>query len=811
MLVLAALASACSSDADDQTGEALARPVADCDATAAGVVERLVEFASPFQDLAPEEFLAQPELDGIEDYRSDVAGMLINEDCNAEVFEGLLDTRLQALRGESLLIDFLVGAIRSDPAERETRDVVVEPGDDLAGVLGSLGGGSTVTLTSGVHEVDETLLVQVDLVLIGESRERTEIRSSAGDAAIAVFGDGQLDLRQLSLLHVGSKRSSGVLSFAAPVAVADARVSGAVADDDGIGGVGLLLSAAQIIDADGDALGTGNQVPSARIVDSEIIDNDFAGVVIAGSLEAAVEGNVASDNGGCGVCFFDGATGFAQANTIANNEIGVQISEGAVPDVASNLIEANTIAGVLIDGDGAAAVFDNDIAGNGEAGVDVQGSGEPLISDNRFASQPFSLSLRGTTRATAQNNDFVGGEVGLLVGEQATPTAIGNVFRDQSLAALQHEGGSAGEFTDNAVEVTPDGDAASGVGVIVRGQATPAHRDLVVSGGAVGVFAGEQSEPQFKGARLRAQQVGLQVDDIAAPVVSDSVITSSLTSGVIWAGEAGGELTTSKISDPPEIVVQIGGTSTPSITANGLEGGGTGVLVVDAAMPLITQNEFRGQEFAIGVSGVAAPSIRANEIVGASQVAVSFEDESSGELADNRIIETPLVGVRVTGSSTATISENQLAALRTETPGDGRAVGLLFDDAASGDAEANVIVGFAIGIQVSGASKPAIRANNVDGASVGVVGVLYSDEAAGAALENTTVNQPIGFQASADTSPKWTSNTVENATAAAYLLQGTARPVLDQNNCPNLVAAGIAVLEQASPLLGSNDCPLVRQ
>ena len=809
LIVLVAVVAACSSEPNDQQAS---DPVASCDTTAERVVDLLVDFVSPYRDLTPEAFLAESELDGLEEFRTEVAGLLVNENCNAEVFDSLLDDRLQALTGENLLTDFLVSTIRSNPKQRTTRNVVVEPTDDLVAVLASLDQGSTITLAAGTHDVSETLLVQVGITVQGVSRDDTTISSTAGDAAIAVFGDGALDLRDLTLRHVGPKRSSGILTFAAPVEVRNARVTGAVADEDGVGGVGLLLSASQILDADGETLGTGDGALSAIVTDTEVAGNGFAGIVLAGGLQGALDGNVVTGNGGCGICFFDGATGFARGNIIEGNQIGVQISEGAAPDIAQNTVQANEIAGVLIDGDAAPAVFDNDIAQNGEAGVDVQGAGEPLISDNRFGAQPFSLSLRGATMATAQNNTFVGGEVGLLVSEQANPSATGNQFQHLSLAGMQHEGDSTGTFADNAVLADGDGaEIPAGVGVIVRGSAAPLHTNLSVEGGTVGVFAGEQAVPQFVGAALTGQVVGLQVGDGAAPTVTDADIASSKTSGVIWADDGAGSLLNSAITDPPEIALQLGGDTVVHIRGNEVDGGGTAALVVESATPLLEDNLFSGQEFGIGVSGQARPTMRGNEITGATQVAVSFEDESGGELIANRLTDIPLVGIRATGSSEVVITNNTLAASLTPVPGDGRAVGMLFDDSATGTVSSNSVLGFAIGAQVSGTATPTLTLNTVDGASVGVAGFLYSDQASGEASENTSVNQPIGFQASANASPVWRDNTVTSAAAAAFLLQGEATPALEGNSCPELVATGIAVLERAAPELTSNDCPVVRQ
>ena len=219
----------------------------ECRSGAQQVTARLETFVGSLGDISPQDFLAQEKIKGLAGFQNDVAQIIAeiaNQNstlCDLDGLQALVDEELAQLDNQSLLSSYLVSTIRFG-GTRERSDVLAGPDDDFDAILGLLDNGSSITLTAGTYAFDTSLLIQRDLTIVGDDVASTIIQSTAADAAIAVFGEGKLTLRDLTVQHVGESSSSVILAFGAPIDIEDVMVSGGRGDEDTGGGNGILLS-----------------------------------------------------------------------------------------------------------------------------------------------------------------------------------------------------------------------------------------------------------------------------------------------------------------------------------------------------------------------------------------------------------------------------------------------------------------------------------------------------------------------------------------------------------------------------------------
>jgi len=818
LLSCATLAAGCSGSGAPQESA-----TSSCQASAIEIVERFDEFLLPHRGLGPEEFLAQPSLDGLEGFQDDIASMVQqvsgdpNDDCTERDLQDQVDLALQNYAGDGLLNRYLVGTLRQGVAP-ETRDIMVTPDDDLLAVLPLLGPGSSVRFSEGTFELDATLLIQSQLIIVGAGREETILNSSAEAAAIAVLGEGELVMNDMTVRHVGDNPASVLIAFDAPIELVGVGISGAVADGDGAGGSGVVLTGASDVVE-------GQLLPSASVLvtidDGVISNNNSAGIAVTAALAPTILNSAISANEQCGICYFDTAKGTVQSTTFDSNQVGVQTSGASSPQVSKSNFFNSGAAGMLIEATSTPTVIGNAFEGEQVVGIDVQGEAAPTLTLNRFGAHAVSLSLRGASTANVDNNTIEGGDVGVLVGGTANPVLSLNEVVETTTAAILHTNDSFGQ--DQGSRLRP----ADGAGVVIENSAAPAYSDLLIEGGIVGVIFSDQAGGSVSASSFIGQAVGVEVGDDAAPEIRENLFRGSTEAGVIFSGQSDPVLQSNRIEAPDAIGIQLGGSGAPAVVENTVDGGDTGMLVIDSSQAVISANVLSGQSFGIGVSGSAAPLIEDNEISDATGGALSFDDHASGEVRNNMIADAGVVGIRVGGQAAPELTANTLFALiaasepasdqsgsdTNEEPVTLDAViqsgaGILYVDDAAGEAGMNQVFGFVIGIQVSDQASPDLLTNRVDGVGVGGVGILYGVDGAGTARDNLAINQQLGFQISDSAFPELADNTVESASVAGFLIQGEAAPELSGNECST--EPGIVVLEEAEPVLGDNACLVTR-
>ena len=267
----------------------------------------------------------------------DVRGYASRRECDPERFQSELTEGLTGLSAGGPVARAVLLQLQadSDPAARPATPAPLQPGADVAAAVAAAPSGATVQLAAGTFELSDTLALLRGVTLRGAGRDATVLQTGAAGGALLVLTGEPVGVQDLTLRRSGEV--SGPVVSAAPVAaleLANARVAGARADADGLGGVGILMSAGS-----GGQTGPTRRV-SLRVTDSEILDNAVAGVVVAGEHRAEFTRTVVERSGQCGVCYLDTSDGVVRQSRFSDNAAGVVAGGDAKPK-----IEVSTVTG----------------------------------------------------------------------------------------------------------------------------------------------------------------------------------------------------------------------------------------------------------------------------------------------------------------------------------------------------------------------------------------------------------------------------------------------------------------------------------
>jgi hypothetical protein len=410
MTAVAVLVTGCGGGPSDEelARDADARRAADCSAAVEsllGVTQRYLDTiegtSAPATDAGsgtPAQPTGTPDPAAEEQRFSDALGNIRGYageiGCDPQEFQaGLADGLAKLATGgpvaRAVLLQLQADAV---PGRRAPRGPI-EPADDLAAVVAGAASSTVLELAAGTFELPDTLVLLRGVTLRGAGREATVLRSAAAGGVVLLLTGEDVALEGLGVERVGD--GPGPVISAAPTAtltVSAVRVTGARADAEGLGGVGILMAA-----------GAGGQTgparrTSLRLTDSDLRDNAVAGVVVAGEHRAEVLRTTVTRSGQCGVCFLDTSDGVVRESTFTGSVAGVVAAGDARPSV-----QASTIVG-------------------GEIGIQAGDRAAPAVQDTTIrGSARAALLWTDTATGRLDGNRCVDVEFGIVVGPQAAP------------------------------------------------------------------------------------------------------------------------------------------------------------------------------------------------------------------------------------------------------------------------------------------------------------------------------------------------------------------------------------------------------
>lgn len=419
-LLLAALLTACGSGGEpaDVAASTTSRTAEDCTA----VASTLVTTASRYLDGVEASSSAglqegsgpEPDADGspgaVEQAQqeftqalSDLRSYAADLGCDPASFRDEVAAGLQGLTAGGPVANAVLLQLRADADPAAARRTgPVSPSDDLAAAVAAAAAGATVELGPGEHRLTETLALLRGITLRGAGRDATTVTTGAPGGVVLVLTAEPVTLDGLTLSRPPD--APGSVVSAAPVAtlsISGSRITGATADAEGDGGIGVLLAA-----------GPGGQAgltrrTTLRFTDSEASDNGVAGVVAGGEHRVEVSGSTVARNGQCGLCFLATSDGTVTGSTLEGNTAGLVAAGDARPVLSGTRLVGGDVA-VQALGRAAPQVEAADVSGSARAAF--------LFGDDSAG------AVRGTTCREVP--------VGVVVGPAAAPVLEGNTGCD---------------------------------------------------------------------------------------------------------------------------------------------------------------------------------------------------------------------------------------------------------------------------------------------------------------------------------------------------------------------------------------------
>jgi parallel beta-helix repeat protein len=333
---------------------------------------------------------------------SSARGRLAQSGCDIAAFQEAMQSGLQAVKSRGAIATAVLAQLRvSMSGQLSPRPVTrtATPTDDLSTLLAQLPDSSTLVLGKGSYRLPDTLVLLRSITIRGAGPDATILVSEAPQASVLVMTDKQVSLSRLAIRRNGATPGSVVMTGpSARLALRSVSVSGARADTDGAGGVGVLLTAV------GSAVANAGTTFTA--VDSTFTDNDAAGVAAGGTHRIAITRSTFQRNRQCGVCYLGSSVGTVSGDTFTGNAVGI-----VVASPAADVIHGNTING-------------------GDIGIQATGESKPVITGN---------TISGTARAAmvfvndasgrVDGNDCSGDRTGIAVARTAYPTVATNSCR----------------------------------------------------------------------------------------------------------------------------------------------------------------------------------------------------------------------------------------------------------------------------------------------------------------------------------------------------------------------------------------------
>jgi hypothetical protein len=463
MLAVAATVLACS-DAADPVAESEALRQQQCDQETVALAETVSFLASLHADLAAADHLAGEVPQGgpaLQEALVSQAGRVAGLGCERTAIR----SRLLAATTSTMLPDPIAAAVGAELAagllgEEPPSGIerTVTPDDDLARIVAAAPAGSVLTLAAGDHQPSETVRMVRDVELRGAGRDTTTVTVDAATSALVVQAPARVEITDLALVQAASETVAVVQLPPTGAVLEGVRITGGSIDEDGSGGSGVVITAGPEQDGVPGPLAAfgGSGLDATRLLDVEVADNAGPGIVVAGAAQPRIVRAEVRDNGICGVCYLDRASGVLIDSMVAGSEIGVLVSGTAAPRLTRTRLVGNLDAGLVLEDRAGGRYLDVRLEGNGERGVlvtdDADGWFEDLVAVDNGA-----LGIAVTDRATAQllRAQVTGSEHALWVESESSVVSDDGRYADSIEVAVVVRGSARLTGSGNRCEGSP--------------------------------------------------------------------------------------------------------------------------------------------------------------------------------------------------------------------------------------------------------------------------------------------------------------------------------------------------------------------
>ena len=395
---------------------------------------------------------------------------------------------------------------------------------DVQGLLDAVTQGGDVSLKRGAYRLATPLDLNADVTLVGQGMNQTVLFSEA-PADTVVAHQWQVELRDLTVVHVGGAFARTLVADGTTLTLTNVRLSGAKRDD----------SQAEF----GSGLWAQNGA-TATLEGSELSGNAF-GLYVSDTAQVQASTSQFNHNTSNGAYFKDSASGTITDSSLDFNTVhGLAVAGSASPIVTKSHLRHNGQRGATLYGQSSATLTDDLIEANGYQGIGVQDDATPSLSGNTIqANVESGITYFGSSAGSAENNLVQRNlKSGVSVTQSASPTLSGNTVVGNRENGLSFSDQSQATATGNHIRLNGN------PGIAAWGDARlTASENVVERNKQSGIVLAERTTGELSGNTSQDNAYyGLIVTGQAAPVVSGNTVSGNGRGGIFYKEGAGGTL-----------------------------------------------------------------------------------------------------------------------------------------------------------------------------------------------------------------------------------------------------------------------------
>lgn len=317
--------------------------------------------------------------------------------------------------------------------ERKFYDYIDVTGkvEELYNAIQNICDGGIVKLDAGSYYLENRLIIEKSLTLIGKGIDNTILIITDDDGAVLFEGNYNWIVRDIHFeCNISSCQTNFVTFIGGTFCLQNCSflgnnipVNNSKDDEEENNSSGVLVfgeSSGMIRGSKFFHNDIGINVSGKAVVsifNNESVSNNY-GVVISNKAHGFLESNRFNKNSIVGIKYKDSASGIARNNEcIKNGSYGIKISNEAHPNIENNFCNYNQFHGIIYSHDAFGNAINNKCEYNGSSGIEISDSAYPILENNNCIKNVNGIVYKSNSKGIAFNNNcFENKDNGILVG-----------------------------------------------------------------------------------------------------------------------------------------------------------------------------------------------------------------------------------------------------------------------------------------------------------------------------------------------------------------------------------------------------------
>jgi parallel beta-helix repeat protein len=400
--------------------------------------------------------------------------------------------------------------------------LLVTNAEELVQAIAEIREGGEITLQPGEYRLRTSLVIQKSLTIVGAGYDKT-VLVYEGDYRFFIDhrGVGSLAIRDVGLRYSGTAKASVVVGSSGDIRLTRCLVSGGTGRDDKHVGAGIAI------------------YDNARAVISECIvaDNEI-GVFISDKADARIEFCKVLANMESGIQIH-GNCEVRHSELLRNQKFGIKAADKAHLTARNNTCEESDF-GIALVGSAKGEIDSNICQDNHKQGISASEQSRLVARNNTCEGNTYNgIALFGSAqgeveRNTCRNNGYYG----IYAGEQSRLVARNNTCEGNTYSGIALFGSAQGEVSGNACR----NNGLHGIGAQEQSRLTA--RNNTCEGNkqsGIALFGSVQGEVSGNACRNNGYH-GIGAQEQSRLVARNNTCEGNTYSGIALFGSAQGEV-----------------------------------------------------------------------------------------------------------------------------------------------------------------------------------------------------------------------------------------------------------------------------